>query len=246
MQINGKNAVVTGGSRGIGRAIALRLAESGVNIAIIARECAEAEEAAKNVRAKGVKAVAINADISKKEQAKKAFEKAFREFGSIDILVNNAGINSRKKFYELGQQEWEEEIATNLGGVFICSKEAAEYMKKNGKGWIVNIASIKGREATSSMAYGASKAGVIGLTKCMAKQLMKDGIRVNAVAPGFVDCGMTKLLSEKELESYLKMIPIGRVAQPAEIANAVAFLCSEESSYIVGATLDVNGGYLMT
>ena len=246
MEILGKNAIVTGGSRGIGKAIALQLAGHGINLAIVSLNPEEASKTVEELSAKGVKAVAITANISTKAEAEKAVQKAVKELGSVDILVNNAGINSRKKFYELSQGEWENEIATNLGGVFLCSKEAANYMKKAGKGWIVNIASIKGREATSSMAYGASKAGVIGLTKCMAKQLMKDGIRVNAVAPGFVDCGMTKLLNETELQAYMKMIPIGRVAQPSEIAKAVAFLCSEESSYIVGTTLDVNGGYLMT
>jgi len=246
MDIVGKNAVVTGASKGIGKAIALDLASRGINLALVARHLKELEKAVEKASSKGVNAVAIKADVSKKADVEKAFSQANAILGSIDILVNNAGTNSRKKFYDLSQKDWAVEMDTNLGGVFFCSKEAAKYMREQGKGWIVNISSIKGREATSSMAYGASKAGVIGLTKCMAKQLIKDGIYVNAVAPGFIDCGMTKLLSEEELKNYMKTIPINRVGKPDEIATAVAFLCSKEASYIVGTTLDVNGGYLMT
>jgi len=245
MEIAGKTAVITGASRGIGKAIAIEFARQGVSLALVARNKKDLEETAKEIALR-TKVIPIAGDVSKKEDVERIFKTAFEELGSIDILVNNAGTNSRKKFSEITENDWNQEIQTNLSAVFLCSKEASAYMKAFQQGWIVNISSIKGKEASSSAGYGASKAGVVGLTKSMAKQLIKNGIFVNCVSPGFINCGMTKLLSEEELQTYMKSIPIGRVGEPSEVAKTVAFLCSREASYIVGATIDVNGGYLMT
>jgi 3-oxoacyl-[acyl-carrier protein] reductase len=184
-------------------------------------------------------------DITSEAQVQQTFASIRREFSSIDVLLNNAGANSRKKVDSYTLIDWEMEINANLTGTFLNSMAAFHYMKQQGAGHIVNFSSIKGKEATSSIGYGAAKSGVIGLTKSLAKQLIAHGVYVNCIAPGFIDAGMTHLLSADELKHYLKMIPLGRIGSIKEVYSVIKFLISPASSYIVGATIDVNGGYLM-
>ncbi|MFC2070289.1 SDR family NAD(P)-dependent oxidoreductase [Chloroflexota bacterium] len=245
--VNGKKkvAIVTGASRGIGKAIAIRLAESGADIAVLARTYDELNTVSSRIQEIGCKSMVLTGDVTKYSRIAELFTEVYQAFGSIDILVNNAGINSRKGLEMLDECDWDTEIDTNLKGVFICCKAAAEFMKKQGRGWIINISSVKGKEATTSMSYGASKAGVIGLSRSLAKQLIPFNIYVNCVAPGFINTGMSRLLSPSEVERYLREIPIGRMGEPEDIAEVVCFLASPAASYIVGATINVNGGYLM-
>lgn len=189
------------------------------------------------------------------QQVKETFQEIFRKFGSIDVLVNNAGINSRRALVpgnaswledaEKTMQDFDKELETNLKGTYLCSYVAAGYMMMRHSGCIINISSVKGHEATSSPGYGASKSGVMHLTKDFAKSLAQYGIRVNSIAPGFIDTGMTSELSPEKQETYKKMIPQQRFGSVEEIANVALFLASSNASYITGQTIDVNGGYLM-
>lgn len=243
--LKNKVAIVTGASRGIGRAIALEVAKGAALVAILARHEEDLELVAREIEELGTKCLTLVGDVGHMQEMEDLFSKIYQTFGRMDILVNNAGINSRKKLNIIAEEDWDNEIQTNLKGVYVCSKVASEYMKIQRRGWIVNIASIKGREATSSIAYGASKSGVIGLTKSLAKQLIPYNIYVNGVAPGFIDTGMTRLLSPEERKDYLKRIPVGRFGRSEEIASVVCFLVSPAASYVVGTTVDVNGGYMM-
>ncbi|MBI1926075.1 SDR family oxidoreductase [Candidatus Poribacteria bacterium] len=237
--------IVTGATRGIGRAVAEVFARQGDIVVVISRHLDEAETTAASIEAQGDHCFAMACDVGEADQVHEAFARIYEKTGRIDVLVNNAGANFRKRLESITLGDWNKEIATNLTGTFNCSLCAAEYMKKNCQGWIVNISSAKGREPTSSVGYGTSKAGVIGLTRCFAQQLAKYNIIVNCVAPGFIDTGMTKLLSEEELRNYVARIPLGRVGTPDEVAEVVSFLTSPAARYIVGATINVNGGYLM-
>lgn len=251
-----KVIVITGASKGIGEAIAKIFAVRGsYNIVLISRHYLEVEKTAKEIEknfvfGENIKVLPLECDVSDEKQVKRVFEEIYKKFGSVDVLINNAGINSRRTIGNLDSFEedlngFREELSINLTGTFICSYVAAKYMLKNKSGSIVNISSIKGKEPTSSPGYGASKAGIIKLTKDFAKSLAPS-IRVNCVAPGFIDTGMTTELSEEKKQTYRKMIPMLRFGDVEEIAKAVFFLTSDESSYITGATLDVNGGYLMS
>jgi len=250
----GKTAVITGASRGIGKAIAAEFSAAGYNVAVISRHYDEVKETADELASSQV--FAYECDVSDKDAVVRMFENVMNEFGSIDILVNNAGVNSRRTLntarpeawfddFNKNLDGWNEEISVNLTGVFICSYIAAGYMIKQGRGSIINIASIKGVEPTTSPGYGASKAGVLKLTKDFAKALAPYGIRVNCISPGFIDTGMTSELPPDKKDKYRAVIPMGRFGGVEEIAKTAAFLASNQSSYMTGATLDVNGGYLM-
>ena len=245
VDLRGKVAIVTGASRGIGRAIALELAKRGADVAVLARNLVPLCCVSSEIRSMGCRSIELVGDVTDQSGITGLFSDAYRALGSIDILVNNAGINLRKNLEDMDEQDWNIEIDTNLKGVFVCSRVAAEYMKRKGEGWIINISSIKGKEAATSVSYSASKSGVIGLTRSMAKQLIRYNIYVNCIAPGFIDIGMSKLLSADEKKGYLQKIPLSRFGAPEEIASVVCFLASPASSYIVGATINVNGGYLM-
>lgn len=245
VDLRDKVAIVTGASRGIGRTIAVELARCGADVAVLARNPAPFYAVSSEIQAMGCKSMVLVGDVTDQSKIAELFSDVYRVSGSIDILVNNAGVNLRKNLEDMDEHDWDKEIDTNLKGVFFCSKVAAEFMKRKGRGWIINISSIKGKEATTSVSYGASKAGVIGLTRSLAKQLIQDNIYVNCIAPGFIDIGMSKILSSDDKKGYLRKIPISRFGYPEEIASVVCFLASPASSYIVGATINVNGGYLM-
>lgn len=247
MHLTGKTAIVTGGSRGIGRAIALCLAEEGANVAIIyAGNTAAAEETQKAIAEKGGQAIAIQCDVANEDAVTAMMKQVKEQFGSIDILVNNAGITRDGLLMRMKTSDWQAVLDTNLTGTFFCTKAVTKIMMKQRSGAIVNLTSVVGLTGNAGQAnYAAAKSGIIGFTKSVAKELASRGIRVNAVAPGCIDTDMTAVLSDAVKDEMLKTIPLGRVAQPEEVAKAVLFLVSDCASYITGQVLNVDGGMVM-
>lgn len=247
MHLTGKTAIVTGGSRGIGRAIALCLAEEGANVAIIyAGNTAAAEETQKAIAQKGGQAIAIQCDVANEDAVTAMMKQVKEQFGSIDILVNNAGITRDGLLMRMKTSDWQAVLDTNLTGTFFCTKAVTKIMMKQRSGAIVNLTSVVGLTGNAGQAnYAAAKSGIIGFTKSVAKELASRGIRVNAVAPGCIDTDMTAVLSDAVKDEMLKTIPLGRVAQPEEVAKAVLFLVSDCASYITGQVLNVDGGMVM-
>ena len=247
MRFEGKVALVTGASRGIGRAIALALAAAGADVAVnYAGSEAAAKEVAAEIEAMGRKAFVIQADIASTEASTAMVDAVVKEFGRVDVLVNNAGITRDGLLMRMKEEDWDAVITTNLKGVFNCTKAAIKYMMKQKSGNIVNISSIVGVMGNAGQAnYCAAKAGVIGFTKATAKEVAARGIRVNAIAPGFIKTDMTSVLSEKVVEAMLAGIPLNRLGETEDIAKAVLFLASSDANYITGQTLHVDGGMVM-
>lgn len=247
MRFEGKVALVTGASRGIGRAIALALAAEGADVAVnYAGSEAAAKEVAAEIEAMGRKAFVIQADIAFTEASTAMVDAVVKEFGRVDVLVNNAGITRDGLLMRMKEEDWDAVITTNLKGVFNCTKAAIKYMMKQKSGNIVNISSIVGVMGNAGQAnYCAAKAGVIGFTKATAKEVAARGIRVNAIAPGFIKTDMTSVLSEKVVEAMLAGIPLNRLGETEDIAKAVLFLASSDANYITGQTLHVDGGMVM-
>ena len=247
MRFEGKVALVTGASRGIGRAIALALAAEGADVAVnYAGSEAAAKEVAAEIEAMGRKAFVIQADIASTEASTAMVDAVVKEFGRVDVLVNNAGITRDGLLMRMKEDDWDAVITTNLKGVFNCTKAAIKYMMKQKSGNIVNISSIVGVMGNAGQAnYCAAKAGVIGFTKATAKEVAARGIRVNAIAPGFIKTDMTSVLSEKVVEAMLAGIPLNRLGETEDIAKAVLFLASSDANYITGQTLHVDGGMVM-
>ncbi len=246
MDFKGQTAVVTGGARGIGKAIALRLAREGVNIAVADIGAGEAEAAAVELRGHGVRAIALGMNVSSSADVQKAMETVVKETGRLDILVNNAGITKDALLIRMKEEDWDAVLDINLKGVFLCSKEAVKYMSKQRYGRIVNIASVVAFIGNPGQAnYSASKAGIVGLTKTIAREYAGRGITANAVAPGFITTAMTEALPENVKQEMLKAIPAGRFGTSEEVAEAVRFLAAPESGYITGHVVHVNGGMFM-
>ncbi|WP_226528263.1 3-oxoacyl-[acyl-carrier-protein] reductase [Metabacillus niabensis] len=245
--LSNKVALVTGASRGIGRAIALDLAKNGASIAVnYAGNEAKANEVVDEIKASGGQAIAIKADVSNGDEVQQMIKEVIKEFGQLDILVNNAGITRDNLLMRMKDSEWDEVIDTNLKGVFLCTKAVTRQMMKQRNGRIINITSVVGVSGNPGQAnYVAAKAGVIGLTKTTAKELASRNITVNAVAPGFITTDMTDELNEDIKTDLLKQIPLAALGEPSDIANAVTFLASEKSKYITGQTLHINGGMVM-
>ncbi|MGN0145077.1 MAG: 3-oxoacyl-[acyl-carrier-protein] reductase [Clostridium sp.] len=245
--LKGKCALVTGASRGIGKAIALKLASLGANLVLNYRSSeAEALEVEKKVKEMGVDAISVQGDISKLEDVENLVNKAKDKFGSIDIMVNNAGITKDNLIIRMKEEDFDNVINVNLKGVFNCLKVITPIMIKQRHGKIINLSSVVGISGNASQVnYSASKAGVIGMTKSLAKEIGSRGINVNAVAPGFIETDMTGVLGEKIKEEYKKNIPLRRTGKPEDVANVVAFLASEGSDYITGQVIHVDGGMLM-
>ena len=247
MQIEGKVAFVTGASRGIGRAIALTLAEAGADVAVnYAGNAAAAEEVAAEIRKMGRRALILQGDVSQTEAAASMLDAVVAEFGRCDILVNNAGITRDGLLMRMKEEDWDAVLNTNLKGVFNCTKAALKYMMKQRSGKIVNIASVVGIMGNAGQAnYAAAKAGCIGFTKSVAKEVASRGITVNAVAPGLIATDMTSVLPDKVIEEMAAGIPLKRAGQPLDVAKAVLFLVSDDAAYITGQTLNVDGGMVM-
>lgn len=242
-----KVAIVTGGTRGIGRAIALKLADHGANIVINYRNSdKEAEELKAILEEKGVKVLTVKCDISNFEDSKNLMDKCKEVFGKIDILVNNAGITKDTLIMRMKEEDFDNVIDVNLKGTFNCAKHASAIMLKQRFGKIINMTSVVGIAGNAGQVnYAASKAGVIGLTKSLAKELGSRGLTVNAVAPGFINTDMTASLSEKVKEEASKNIPLKRLGDPEDVANLVGFLASDAANYITGQVINVDGGMVM-
>lgn len=247
MLLDGKVALVTGASRGIGRAIAIELAKEGASVAInYAGNVAAAEEVQKIITDMGGKAIVIQADVSNEESATKLVDTTIEQLGGLDILVNNAGITRDNLFIRMKEEEWNAVINTNLNGVFNCTKVATKYMMKKRAGRIINMSSVVGITGNFGQTnYAAAKAGVIGFTKSLAREMAARGITVNAVAPGFIATDMTAAMPEKAKDKVLTSIPLGKMGQPEDIASAVLFLASDKASYITGQVINVDGGMVM-
>lgn len=242
-----KSALVTGASRGIGRSIALQLAEEGYNVAVnYAGSKEKAEAVVEEIKAKGVDSFAIQANVADADEVKAMIKEVVSQFGSLDVLVNNAGITRDNLLMRMKEQEWVDVIDTNLKGVFNCIQKATPQMLRQRSGAIINLSSVVGAVGNPGQAnYVATKAGVIGLTKSAARELASRGITVNAVAPGFIVSDMTDALSDELKEQMLTQIPLARFGQDTDIANTVAFLASDKAKYITGQTIHVNGGMYM-
>jgi 3-oxoacyl-[acyl-carrier protein] reductase len=246
MTSSGRVALVTGASQGIGRACALRLAKSGASVAAAARNREKLEEVVGEIAAAGGQAAAFALDVADEEQIKAVFKAVIAQFGKIDILVNNAGITRDQLVMRMKRADWDAVIQTNLTSAYLCTQQVTSSMLKQRWGRIINVASVFGQMGQAGQAnYAASKAGLIGLTMAIARELASRNITCNAVAPGFIDTAMTAVLSGEFKDGALKMIPLGRSGTPEEVGHAVAFLASEEASYITGHVLNVNGGLLM-
>jgi 3-oxoacyl-[acyl-carrier protein] reductase len=247
MKLEGKVALVTGASRGIGREIALELAREGANVAInYAGSEAKANEVAEEIRTMGREALTIQADVSSSESVESMVKQTIEAFGKLDILVNNAGITKDNLLMRMKEADWDDVININLKGVFLCTKAVTRQMMKQRSGRIINISSIVGVSGNAGQAnYVAAKSGVIGLTKTTAKELATRGITVNAIAPGFITTDMTDKLNDETKNEMLKQIPLARLGEPTDIAKTVLFLASEDSRYMTGQTLHVDGGMVM-
>lgn len=247
MKLTGKTAIVTGGARGIGRAIAMTLAAAGANIVInYSSSSKAADEVVEEAKKLGVRALAFKADVSKDEEIENLVKQVLNDFGSIDILVNNAGITRDNLLIRMSEKDFMDVIDTNLKGAFICTKHVSKVMMKQRAGKIINIASVVGVMGNAGQSnYSASKAGLIGFTKSIAKEIAKRGINVNAVAPGYIQTDMTASLPDKIKEEFLSGIPLSRAGMPQDVANAVLFLSSEYSDYITGQVINIDGGMVM-
>ncbi|MGB9737501.1 3-oxoacyl-[acyl-carrier-protein] reductase [Chloroflexus sp.] len=248
LDLNGRVAIVTGGSRGIGRAIAERLAASGAAVVVNYRgNAAAAEETVTAIHAAGGRAVAVQGDVGQPADVEQIVKTTLEQFGRIDILVNNAGITRDTLILRMKESDFDEVIATNLRGVFLCTRAVLRPMTKQRFGRIINITSVIGLIGNAGQAnYAAAKAGIIGFTKSTAREMASRGITVNAIAPGFIETEMTATLSEETRKAILATIPLGRFGQPAEVAGLVCFLASDAGAYISGQTLTIDGGMVMS
>jgi 3-oxoacyl-[acyl-carrier protein] reductase len=246
LKLAGKVALVTGAAQGIGKAVALLLARNGADIVVSDINLEKAEETAKEVQVLGRKALAIKVDVAKSDDVDKMVQAILAQFGHIDILINNAGIARDKLILRMTEEDWDVVLNINLKGTFNCTKAVVRRMSKQKSGKIVNIASVVGEMGNAGQGnYAASKAGVIGFTKTIAREFAQRGINVNAIAPGYIETPMTDALPDKVKEDLKRLIPMDRLGKPEDVAEAVLFLVSESANYITGQVLNVNGGIYM-
>jgi 3-oxoacyl-[acyl-carrier protein] reductase len=246
MSLTGKKALITGASRGIGKAVAMKLAAEGADVIVTATSLDRAKQTADQITLLGRKAIPVKVDVSVASDVEALFQVVVEEFGSLDILVNNAGITRDGLLMRMKDEDWDSVLDVNLKGTFLCTREAIKLMAKAKSGRIVTISSVVGEMGNAGQAnYCASKAGIIGFTKAVAREYAKRNITVNAVAPGFVETDMTGVLTEGVRDELLKQIPVNRFGSPEDIANAVYYLVSDLGSYVTGQVLAVNGGMHM-
>lgn len=243
MNFTGKTALITGSGSGIGKSVAMMLADLGADIVINDVNVENAEKTAREIIEKGRKAIASSANVVKDNEVKEMFDRIAESFGSLDILVNNAGVTRDSLLMEMTEDQWDLVMDVNLKGVFLCSKYAAALMSQKKYGKIINISSASGLMGNiGQVNYAASKGGVISITKTLAKELARYSINVNAVAPGYIRTPMTEAVPEKVEKLLISQIPLRRAGEPEEVANAIAFLASDKADYITGQVLSVNGG----
>ena len=245
MKLQNKVAIVTGAGRGLGKGIALKLAQEGAAVVVADIVQANAEAVVAEIVAAGGKAVPAQANVAVKADVEAMFAKAVNELGGVDILVNNAGINRDVQLFKMSDEEWEQVIAVNLTGTFYSCRLAAQHMREKGFGRIINISSMSWLGNFGQANYAASKAGVVGLTKTAARELAKKGITCNALCPGFIDTDMTRGVPEKVWDIMVSKIPVGRAGTAADVSNMIAFLASDEASYINGEVINVSGGMVL-
>lgn len=244
-RLSGKTAIVTGAARGLGKGIALKLAQEGANVVVADVLIESARETAKEIESLGGKAIGLQADISNLEQVEALFQSAVEQFGKVDIVVNNAGINKDAMLHKTSDEQWDKVIAVNLTGTFYMLREAAKRMRDQESGRIINIASASWLGNVGQTNYSASKAGVVGMTKTATRELARKNITCNAICPGFIDTDMTRGVPEKVWEMMVAKIPAGRAGKPEDVANLVAFLASDEAAYINGEVINVGGGMVL-
>ena len=241
-----KVAIVTGASRGIGRAISVALAGQGAKVVASARNVEALESLVAEIKALGGEAVAVVGDVAVEADANNLIEQAVATYGQVDILVNNAGITRDGLLLRMKNEDWDAVLDTNLKGAFLCIRAAAKFMSKQRSGRIINISSVVGEMGNAGQAnYCASKAGLLGLTKSVARELARRNVTVNAITPGFIVTDMTEQMTDKAREAMTEQIPLGRLGEASDVANAVLFLASDQSSYITGQVLGINGGMYM-
>lgn len=246
MNVTGRVAIVTGGGQGIGKAIAEKLGSYGADVAVVDVNLEKAQAVADSIKQMGRKAMALKVDVTSLKECEEMAEKVFKELEAIHILVNNAGITRDGLILRMTEEDWDAVMNVNLKGAFNCTKSALKYMTKSRWGRIVNIASVVGVMGNAGQAnYAASKAGLIGLTKTIAREFASRNVTCNAVAPGFIETAMTDALSDKVKEELMSRIPLGRLGGPSDVANGVLFLASNAAGYITGQTLNINGGMAM-
>ena len=246
MKLKGRVALITGAAQGIGKSVALLLARNGADIVVSDINLEKAEETAKEIESIGSKAMAIKVDVANLKDVERMVGSILEKFGKIDILINNAGITRDKLILRMTEEDWDAVLNVNLKGTFNCTKTVVRHMAKQRSGKIVSIASVVGEMGNAGQVnYSASKAGVIGLTKTIAREFAQRRINVNAIAPGYIETPMTEVLPEKVKEELKRLIPMERLGKPEDVAEAVLFLVSEESNYITGQVLNVNGGIYM-
>jgi len=247
MKLEGKTALVTGSARGLGKAIALKLASMGANVVLNDIESStEVDDTAAEFERAGYKVAVAKGDVRNEEDVKRMVDTCVEKFGSLDILVNNAGITKDTLMIKMSEKEWDDVLDINLKGAFLCTKAAVRVMMKQRYGKIVNIASVAGVTGNAGQAnYSSSKAGLIGLTKTTAKEFASRNINCNAVAPGVIKSKMTDVLPDNVKENYLKNIPLNRFGTPEDVANVVAFLCTDDAGYVTGQVINIDGGLVM-
>ena len=247
MKLAEKVAIVTGSTRGIGQAIAEELARQGAKVVISGRNGERAQQVAAAIQEAGGEAIAVQADVSHMEDAQRLVKETLERWGRIDILVNNAGITRDNLLLRMSEEEWDTVLQVNLKGAFNCTKSVTRQMMKQRQGCIINITSVVGQMGNAGQAnYAASKAGLIGFTKSVARELASRNITCNAVAPGYIQTDMTAALDDAVKDSLKKQIPLGRLGTPEDVARVVAFLCSDDAAYITGQVINVDGGMVMT
>ena len=246
MNLNGKVALITGGAQGIGRIISEELASQGAHVILADINLEGAEKIAIGIKSSGGQASAVRIDVANAADVRGVFDSILKKYKPVDIVVNNAGITRDGLLVRMKEVDWDLVLNINLKGSFLCSQQAAKQMMKQKSGSIINIASIVGMMGNFGQSnYSASKSGLIGFTKTLAREVAPRGIRANAVAPGFIDTEMTKVLEESVRSKLIDQIPLARLGQPEDVANCVSFLVSENASYITGQVINVNGGMLM-